>query len=50
MYHYDYQATHDMDCFFLLNGTPIHVATNGGFVPSAWGIVSEVRAMQHAVA
>lgn len=50
MYNHVYQLTHDMDCFFVLNGTPVHIATNGGIVPSSLGTVSEMQANQTQVA
>ena len=49
MYRQTYQLTHDMDCFFELNGFPIHIATNGGIVPSRLGTVGELQTMQRQV-
>ncbi|MBP5638768.1 MAG: hypothetical protein J6X55_04790 [Victivallales bacterium] len=39
-----------MDCFFVLNGTPVHVATNGGIVHARLGTVAELKANQNMVA
>lgn len=50
MYNHVYQLTHDMDCFFVLNGYATHIATNGGIVPAKLGTVEELRAMQTQVA
>ena len=50
MYNHLYQLTHDMDCFFVLNGYATHIATNGGIVPAKLGSVEELRAMQTKVA
>ncbi|MBR5678222.1 MAG: hypothetical protein IKX20_08790 [Paludibacteraceae bacterium] len=50
MYNYNYQLTHDMDCFFVLNGRPIHFASNGCIVPSKLGTVNELREIQAHVA
>lgn len=50
MYNHDYQLTHDMDCFFVLNGIPVHIATNGGIVPTKLGSVEELQSMQRNVA
>lgn len=50
MYNHIYQLTHDMDCFFVMNGYPIHIDTNGGIMPARLGTVEEIRAMQTQVA
>lgn len=50
MYNHDYLVTHDLDCFFVMNGTKTHIATNGGIVHPKIGTVEELRAMQTQVA
>lgn len=50
MYNHVYQLTHDMDCFFVLNGDATHIATNGGMVPAKLGTVEELRVIQTKVA
>ena len=50
MYNHDYQVTHDLDCFFILNGNRTHIASNGGIVHPKIGTVEEIRAMQSQVA
>lgn len=50
MYNYAYQLTHDMDCYFVLNGAPVHVASNGGIVSPKIGTVAELQDMQTQVA
>lgn len=50
MYNQIYQLTHDMDCFFVLNGIPTHFASNGCIVPSKLGTIEELREMQVSVA
>lgn len=50
MYNHDYLATHDLDCFFVINGNRTHIATNGGIVHPKIGTVEELRAMQTQVA
>lgn len=50
MYNQDYLVTHDMDCFFVLNGNRIHIASNGGVVHPKIGTIKELRAMQSQVA
>lgn len=49
MYTPIYQATHDIDCFFVMNGWPTHLASNGGMVPGKLGTISELQDMQIAV-
>lgn len=49
MYSHKYQLTHDMDCYFNLNGFPIHIATNGGLVPDSLGTVGELQEIQRLV-
>ena len=36
MYNHVYQLTHDMDCFFVLNGDATHIATNGEWCLRNW--------------
>lgn len=50
MYNHDYLVTHDLDCFFVMNGAKTHIATNGGIVHPKIGTVEELRAMQAQVA
>ena len=50
MYNHDYLVTHDLDCFFVLNGNRTHIASNGGIVHPKIGTVEEIRAMQSQVA
>lgn len=50
MYNHDYLVTHDLDCFFVMNGAKTHIATNGGIVHPKIGTVEELRAMQTQVA
>ena len=50
MHNHAYQLTHDMDCFFVINGHPIHIATNGGIVSSKLGTVEELIEQQTIVA
>ncbi len=50
MYNHDYLVTHDLDCFFVMNGAKTHIATNGGVVHPKIGTVEEPRAMQTQVA
>lgn len=50
MYNHDYLVTHDLDCFFVLNGIRTHFASNGGIVHPKIGTVDEIRAMQSQVA
>ncbi len=50
MYNHDYLVTHDLDCFFVLNGNRTHFASNGGIVHPKIGTVEEIRAMQSQVA
>ena len=49
MHNHAYQLTHDMDCFFEINGYPIHIATNGGIVSSKLGTVEELIEQQSVV-
>lgn len=48
MYRPIYQVTHDIDCFFVMNGWPIHFASNGGVLPSKLGTISDLQDMQIA--
>ena len=50
MHNHAYQLTHDMDCFFVIDGHPIHIATNGGLVSSKLGTVEELIEQQTVVA
>ncbi len=48
MYRPIYQVTHDIDCFFVMNGWPIHFASNGGVLPGKLGTISDLQDMQIA--
>ena len=50
MYNHAYQLTHDLDCFFVLNGCQTHLASNGGIIHPKIGTVAELREMQSQVA
>ncbi len=43
-----YQVTHDMDIFFVMNGYPTHLASNGGILPNKLGTIAELQDMQIA--
>ena len=50
MYPLQYQATHDIDWFATINEHPVHLASNGGHLPSDSYTVSKLVAVQHKVA
>ena len=47
-YRNSYQATHDIDWFCICHGHPVHVASNGGYVPEQIDSSHNYR-MQRAV-
>lgn len=49
MYRLDYQFTHDIDWFCKVNGSPVHLASNGGHLPQRYTI-KELVSIQHKVA
>jgi len=49
MFKREYQLTHDIDWFCLLNGIPIHAASNGGIMPRKLCTVEELREIQNTV-
>ena len=49
MYSTAYQVTHDIEYFFVLNGYPTHLASNGGILPGKLGTISELQNVQMAV-
>lgn len=49
MYGSLYQVTHDIDIFFVMNGYPTHLASNGGILPGKLGTITELQDMQIAV-
>lgn len=49
MFARDYQITHDIDWFCMINGLPIHTASNGGIMPFNLCTVAELREIQQSV-
>ncbi len=50
MYHLNYQYSHDIDWFCRINGIPVHLASNGGHLPSDSYTIDQLVALQHQVA
>lgn len=50
MYPLQYRATHDIDWFATINEHPVHLASNGGHLPSDSYTVSKLVTVQHKVA
>jgi hypothetical protein len=49
MFSRNYQLTHDIDWFCLINGVSIHAASNGGLLPNKYCSTSELRGIQQVV-
>lgn len=49
MYDEAYIQSHDIDWFCVLNGIPIHVASNGGVLPDLINNWEQLRRIQHEV-
>lgn len=47
MYSIDYQVTHDIDYFFVLNDFPTHIASNGGVMPNKLGSIAFIQETQN---
>ena len=49
MYHHHYLLSHDINWFALVDGIPVHVASNGGLLPQNSYKISELTRIQHIV-
>lgn len=49
MYSASYQFSHDIDWFFLFNGIPVHVSSNGGLLPRNLYTAHQLRMLQNEV-
>ncbi len=49
MYQHHYLLSHDIDWFALVDGIPVHVASNGGLLPHDSYKISELTRIQHVV-
>lgn len=49
MYRLDYQFNHDIDWFCLINGAPVHFASNGGILPGRSYSIKNLIKLQHQI-
>ena len=49
MYQHHYLFSHDINWFALVDGIPVHVASNGGLLPQNSYKISELTRIQHIV-